>query len=115
MNVYSIPREHKECSKDMSKVGLVKPVRVASSANTNTDNEQDGFVATKRDMNEYRRSKEDLDDGLIQAYSIIISVFCTKRMKEKVEGQSDFTNKIENDPIELLRAKRLSMLLFGCR
>jgi hypothetical protein len=70
-------------------------------------------------MNEYRRSKKDLDDGLIQAYSMIIPVFCTKRMKEKVEGQSDFTNKIENDPIELLysiiRAKRLSMLLFGCR
>jgi hypothetical protein len=50
-------------------------------------------------MNEYRRGKKDLDDGLIQAYSIILSDFCTKR----IEDQSNFISKIENDPTELIR------------
>jgi hypothetical protein len=54
-------------------------------------------------MNEYRSSKKDLDDGLIQAYSIILSDFCTTKMKERVEDHSEFTSKIENDHIELLR------------
>jgi hypothetical protein len=93
--------------KDMSKFVLVKPARVVS-ANTSAERrkvEPDGFdIDYTGDMNEYRRSKRDLDDGLIQAYSIILSDFCTKKMKEKVEDQSDFTSKIENDTIELLRA-----------
>jgi hypothetical protein len=72
---------------------------------TLTPNNEDGFdIDYTGDMNEYRRGKKDLDDGLLQAYSIILSDFCTKR----IEDQSNFSSKIENDPVELRAISTLS-------
>jgi hypothetical protein len=55
-------------------------------------------------MSEYRRIKKELlvEDGMIQAYSMILSNFRTE-MKDEVEDQSIFTSTIENNQLELLR------------
>ena len=47
--------------------------------------------------------KSTLQQNLKKAYAYIWGTCCTRTMQNKVEEQDDFSSKIENNPIELLK------------
>jgi hypothetical protein len=57
----------------------------------------------KGELDDYRRRKRELEDGQKQAYSVILTEYCTKAMRDRVEEHPEFTTKIRKDPIELLK------------
>ena len=50
----------------------------------------------------YLDRKKHLNDNCIKVYSLIISNYCTKQMKTRIEEHPKFETEIINDPITLL-------------
>ena len=50
-----------------------------------------------------------LNDNLVKAYALIYSTYCSKTMQNRVQEDVDFKNKIQDDPIELLKALKVLM------
>ena len=48
--------------------------------------------------------KEEYENGMHQAYSLIKSNYCTKAMREAIKTRSEYDSKINNNPIALLEA-----------
>jgi hypothetical protein len=57
----------------------------------------------KSNYEEYKRRINALESNMVKAYALIWER-CTKGMRQKIEAQIEFAEKIENNPIELLRA-----------
>jgi hypothetical protein len=55
------------------------------------------------DYEEYKRRDSHYNNNLIKAYAMIWER-CTKSMKQKIEARKDFQSKVEDNPIELLKA-----------
>jgi len=50
-----------------------------------------------------------LEEDMMKAYTTIITKYCTKVMRSRVEEHPDYTNRIDDDPIELMKTiKELS-------
>jgi hypothetical protein len=57
----------------------------------------------KSDYEEFKSRVKTYEQNVIKAYALIWER-CTKGMKNKIEARVEFATKIENDPIELLKA-----------
>jgi hypothetical protein len=52
----------------------------------------------------YTKRKHKLEDNMNKMYSLIYLQHCNKTIQDRIHAHPDFETKIENDPIELLRA-----------
>ena len=86
-------------------INTVKPTRGQS---TETDaearrHEQGGMdIMYQEELRMYLDRKKHLNDNRIKVYSLIISNYCTKQMKTRVEEHPKFETDIIDDPIALL-------------
>ena len=56
----------------------------------------------QEELQMYLDRKKHLNDNRIKVYSLIISNYCTKQMKTRVEEHPKFETEIIDDPIALL-------------
>ena len=101
-------------------LGALKPVRQLIAEDTNIVNE-DVRKATQKVKQEAKNlehsirmklhiaREQKLVENMRNAYSTIITKYCTKTMVQRIEAHIDFTSKIQNDPIELLKAIEVLM------
>jgi hypothetical protein len=88
----------------MQKIDMTKnmPTRKLSRA-TGTDKamEQEGHdMLYKVEIDIYTKRKHKFEDSMNKVYSLI----CNKTIQDRITGHPEFESKIENDPIELLKA-----------
>ena len=70
--------------------------------------EQDGYnVLYTAEVQNYMDRKITLDTNLGRAYALILSTYCNGMMPHRIEEHPDFESKIQNDPIELLKAIKI--------
>jgi hypothetical protein len=83
------------------------PIRRLSGA-TNADDratEQEGYdILYKAEIDMYTKRKHELEDNMNKTYSLIYLQHCNKTIQDRIHAHPDFETKIENDPIELLKA-----------
>ena len=60
-------------------------------------------IEFKADYDAYRKRVQTYDNNQTKAYALLWER-CMKGMKNKIEARSDYESKIENDPIQLLKA-----------
>jgi hypothetical protein len=95
----------------MEKIDMTKnmPTRKLSQE-TGTDKimEQEGFdMLYKAEIDIYTKRKYEFEDNLNKTYSLIYLQHCNKRIQDRITGHPEFESKIENDPIELLKAVQI--------
>jgi hypothetical protein len=94
------------------------PIRRISGA-TNADDrvtEQEGYdILYKVEIDMYTKRKHKLEDNMNKTYSLIYLQHCNKTIQDRIHAHPDFETKIENDPIELLKAIEIffSMIRYG--
>ena len=77
-----------------------------SSASDTSQKEQENRqfeLEFKSDYEGYMRRVNAYENNMIKAYAMIWER-CTKGMKQKIEARIEFSSRIENNPIELLKA-----------
>jgi hypothetical protein len=82
------------------------PVRKLSTATDPNDKseEQRRFdIVFTSDRDSWKARNEKLEDGMVSAYATIMTDYCTKLMRDRIEEHPDFESKILNYPIELLK------------
>jgi hypothetical protein len=83
------------------------PIRRISGA-TNADGrvtEQEGYdILYKAEIDMYTKRKHKLEDNMNKTYSLIYLQHWNKTMQDRIHAHPGFETKIENDPIELLKA-----------
>jgi hypothetical protein len=97
---------------EMIDLDLKKLIRKVSTANNAgvKQLEQDGFdLEYKAKLNKFLERKDCLEQDEIKKYILIMSEHCTKTMQDRVKEHPDFKIKIQDDPIELLRAINVLM------
>jgi hypothetical protein len=92
----------------MEKIDMTKnmPTRKISRA-TGTDKvmEQEGYdMLYKAEIDIYTKRKHEFEDNMNKVYSLIFLQQCNKTIQDRITGHPEFDSKIENDPIELLKA-----------
>jgi hypothetical protein len=92
----------------MEKIDMTKnmPIRKLSQ-DTGADKilEQEGFdMLFKAEINIYTKRKHEFEDNMNKTYSLIYLQHCNKTIQDRITGHPKFESKIENDPIELLKA-----------
>ena len=66
---------------------------------------QDGIdIKYQEELRRHLDRKDNLDQGLKKAYSLIYYGYCTKTMQTRIEEHPPFATKIEDNPIALLEA-----------
>jgi hypothetical protein len=67
--------------------------------------EQKGFdIKYQEELGHYMDRLETFEQELAQVYALIFGSYCTKTMHQRIEEHPDFDTKIENNPVELLKA-----------
>jgi hypothetical protein len=92
---------------NMKLMSIPEPIRKISTATDPNDKreEQVGLdMIFKSDRDSWKARMERLNDGLVSAYATIMTDYCTKLMRDRIEEHPEFESKILNDPIELLLA-----------
>jgi hypothetical protein len=92
----------------MDKINMTKhmPTRKISQ-DTGADKamEQEGFdMLYKAEIDIYTKRRHEFEDNMNKTYSLIFLQHCNKTIQDRIIGHPEFENKIENDPIELLKA-----------
>ena len=86
----------------------IKSVQPTREVSTETDDmarkhEQDGLdIMFQEELRVFMERKKYLRENEIKTYSLIISNYCTKQMKTRIEEHPDYASKILDNPIELL-------------
>jgi hypothetical protein len=55
----------------------------------------------------YTKRKHELEDNMNKTYSLIYLQHCNKTIHDRIRAHPDFETKIENDPIQLLKAIKI--------
>ena len=72
--------------------------------------EQEGYdVLYTAEVQNYMDRKNTLETNLGRAYALILSTYCNGTMQHRIEEHPEFDSKIQNDPIELLKAIKIVM------
>ena len=93
----------------------VMPVRQMSTYVEASDErlrkiEQKGYnVLYTAEVQNYMDRKNTLETNLGRAYALILSTYCNGTMQHHIEEHPEFDSKIQNDPIELLKAIKIVM------
>jgi hypothetical protein len=83
------------------------PVRRLSRAMDADDRatEKEGYdILYKAEIDMYTKRKHKLEDNMNKTKSLIYLQHCNKTIQDRIHAHPDFETKIENDPIELLKA-----------
>jgi hypothetical protein len=85
------------------------PTRKLSRATgTDKDMEQEGYdMLYKAEIDIYTKRKHKFEDNMNKVYSLIFLQHCNKTIQDMITGHPEFESKIENDPIELLKAVKI--------
>jgi len=74
------------------------------------DDQEEGFKFSFQDAMKTRNRRIDVRSAnLLKAYALIWDDYMTKAMQDMIEGHPDFKTSIEDKPIALLKAIRVSM------
>ena len=72
--------------------------------------EQEGYdVLYTAEVQNYMDRKNTLETNLGRAYALVLSTYCNGTMQHCIEEHPEFDSKIQNDPIELLKAIKIVM------
>ena len=72
--------------------------------------EQEGYdVLYTAEVQNYMDRKNTLETNLGRAYALTLSTYCNGTMQHRIEEHPEFDSKIQNDPIELLKAIKIVM------
>ena len=72
--------------------------------------EQEGYdVLYTAEVQNYMDRKNTFETNLGRAYALILSTYCNGTMQHRIKEHPDFESKIQNDPIELLKAIKIVM------
>jgi hypothetical protein len=92
----------------MEKINMTKHMLIRKiSQDTGTDKvtEQEGFdMLYKAEIDIYTKRRHEFEDNMNKTYSLIFLQHCNKTIQDRILGHPKFEDKIENDPIELLKA-----------
>ena len=67
--------------------------------------EQDGFdILYQEELRRHGDRTDELNKGMSQCYSLLITKYCTKKMKSRLEEHPDYDSKLKDDAIETLEA-----------
>ena len=97
----------KETKKDLK---TLKPARAVSTATDATMKkiEQEGFdIEYKVQVTEFLKRELQLDENLTKTYALIYRNYCNRTIQLRMEEHKDFKIKVQNDPIEFLKAIRV--------
>ena len=84
----------------------IKPVKQVSAETDETARvqEQDAMdILFKSEVDEFVKRKAKYNDNLKKAYADIMG-YCSKTIQHRIETHVDYVSKIQDDPIELLKA-----------
>jgi hypothetical protein len=82
----------------------VRKISGASKADDKAT-EQEGYdILYRAEIDMYTKRKHELEDNMNKTYSLIYLQHCNKTIRDRIHAHPDFETKIENDPIELLKA-----------
>jgi hypothetical protein len=98
--------------KELVNLTPMKPKRQVSMLAVDASKaiEQDRFdIEYREDLRVFNNRKVLLEQQTTQAYSIILTSFCTRGMKQRIEEHINFKTKIKNDCIKLLKAIKVLM------
>ena len=98
--------------KDLSGVMPVRQVSMYVEASDERVRkiEQEGYdVLYTAEVQNYMDRKNTLETNLGRAYALILSTYCNGTMQHHIEEHPEFDSKIQNDPIELLKAIKIVM------
>jgi hypothetical protein len=95
----------------MEKIDMTKnmPTRkISRETGTDKGMEQEGFdMLYKVEIDIYTKRKHEFKDNMNKVYSLIFLQHCNKMIQDRITGHPEFMSKIENDPIELLKAVKI--------
>jgi hypothetical protein len=88
-----------------------QPVRdISSKKDDEKIFEQQGMdMIFKAEIKQYLERKEALRENLMKAYALIFSVHCNKTMQNRIQEIPNFKSEIQDDPIKLLKAIKITM------
>jgi recombination DNA repair RAD52 pathway protein len=92
----------------MEKINMTKnmPIRrLSQETGADKITEQEGFdMLFKAEIEIYTKRKHEFEDNMSKTYSLIYLQNCNKTIQDRITGHPNFESKIENDPLELLKA-----------
>jgi hypothetical protein len=96
----------------MEKIDMMTKISVrkisGASAADDKATEQEGYdILYKVEIDMYTKRKHELEDNMNKTYSLIYLQHCNKTIQDRIDAHPDFETKIENDPIELLKAIKI--------
>ncbi|MGC8553840.1 MAG: hypothetical protein ACP5O7_13425, partial [Phycisphaerae bacterium] len=72
--------------------------------------EQTGLdIKYQEELRRYLDRKDNLRQGMVKAYALIFSNYCSRIMQSRVEEHPEFDTTIKNDPIKLLEVIKVLM------
>jgi hypothetical protein len=82
------------------------PIRkISQDTGTDKVTEQEQFdMLYKTEIDIYTKRRHEFEDNMNKTYSLIFLQHCNKTIQDRILGHPEFEDKIENDPIELLKA-----------
>jgi hypothetical protein len=92
---------------DIIDMTIKHPTHEISTETEDADREmeQKGFdIKYQEELGGYMDKLETFEQELAQVYALIFGSYCTKTMQQRIEEHPDFEKKIENNPVELLKA-----------
>jgi hypothetical protein len=79
--------------------------KISQETGTDKVTEQEGFdMLYKAEIDIYTKRRHKFEDNINKTYSLIFLQHCNKTIQDRITGHPEFKSKIENDPIELLKA-----------
>jgi hypothetical protein len=92
----------------MEKIGMAKHMltrKISQKTGTDKVTEQEGSdMLYKAEINNYTKRRHEFEDNINKTYSLIFLQHFNKTIQDRITGHPEFESKIENDPIELLKA-----------
>ena len=98
----------KEKYKDLERIRPTRKLSAIEEAEARKI-EQDGLdMLYKAELDEWMKRKRTFETNTTKAYGVIYN-YCNKTMQCRIEEHPEFETKIENDPVELLKAIKVLM------
>ena len=94
---------------DLSGKKPTRQISLQTDVNAREVNQKGLGIEYQEAYSRYLDRVEALEQGMLKAYSLIYSNYCTKTMQTRIEEHPEFATKIRNDPIALLAAIKESM------
>ena len=100
-----------ESLRDLQKKDLsgAMPVRQMSTYVKESEERVRNDILYTAEVQNYMDRENTLETNLGRAYALILSTYCNGTMQDRIKEHPEFDSKIQNDPIELLKAIKIVM------